>query len=114
MPEDVDVKTANNYLNRVWSKEKIDANLPAFVDKVGSWLQEQDRILYNEADKARQAINDAQGEAKAALEKEYKGLLQEFTTFIIEITCFGIIFIVSLHIYGPKVKKKHIEFLLPI
>jgi len=75
LPEDVDVKTANNYLNRVWSKEKIDANLPAFLDKVGSWLQEQDRILYNEADKARQAINDAQGEAKAALEKEYKDII---------------------------------------
>ena len=41
LPEDVDVKTANNYLNRVWNKNKISANFPQFINKVSNWLAEK-------------------------------------------------------------------------
>jgi hypothetical protein len=38
LPEDVDVTTADSYLNRVWNKNKLSAKMPAFIDTVSSWL----------------------------------------------------------------------------
>lgn len=42
LPKDIDVKTAVNYLNRVWNKEKIRSNLDGFVNVVSTWLKEAD------------------------------------------------------------------------
>jgi len=42
LPKDIDVKTAANYLNRVWNKEKIRSNLDGFVNVVSTWLKESD------------------------------------------------------------------------
>lgn len=39
--EDVEVSTAKNYLNRLWSKEKIADNLPDFLKRTKGWLKEQ-------------------------------------------------------------------------
>ena len=44
LPEDVEVATAEQYLNRVWNKEKITRKMPEFVDKVSKWLMDQDEI----------------------------------------------------------------------
>lgn len=38
LPEDVDVTTAKNYLNRVWNKQKLVANAKQFNDIVTDWL----------------------------------------------------------------------------
>ena len=38
LDEGIEVKTAQNYLNRIWNKDKIAANLPAFEKKVTDWL----------------------------------------------------------------------------
>jgi hypothetical protein len=38
LPEDVDVTTAKNYLNRVWNKQKLSANASRFNDIASSWL----------------------------------------------------------------------------
>jgi hypothetical protein len=44
LPEDLDVATAESYLNRVWNKEEIAARMPEFVAKVTSWLDEQSGV----------------------------------------------------------------------
>ena len=41
LPEDIEVATAANYLNRVWNKEKIRSGLDSFVAKTTAWLKEQ-------------------------------------------------------------------------
>lgn len=41
LPKDIEVKTAENYLNRLWNKEKVRANLDDFVNVVSSWLRDQ-------------------------------------------------------------------------
>ena len=56
LPEDVDVKTANNYLNRVWNKNKISANFPQFINKVSNWLAEKDVKLFEDAKAASEKI----------------------------------------------------------
>lgn len=68
LPEDVDVSTANNYLNRIWNKEKISANFPQFTNVVAKWLQDKDLELFNQAKKARTAIKTAQGKEKKELQ----------------------------------------------
>lgn len=56
LPEDVDVKTANNYLNRVWNKNKVTARYPQFVNKVSNWLAEKDVKLFEDAKAASEKI----------------------------------------------------------
>ncbi len=41
LPEDVDVTTAKNYLNRVWNKQKVLANAPEFNRIVSRWLTDR-------------------------------------------------------------------------
>jgi hypothetical protein len=41
LPEDVDVSTAVNYLNRRWNKQKVAANMPQFIKTTTEWLDEQ-------------------------------------------------------------------------
>ena len=45
LPEDVGVTTAKNYLNRLWKKEKIAADLPNFVAVTSKWLMNQNPKL---------------------------------------------------------------------
>jgi hypothetical protein len=41
LPEDVDVSTAESYLNRVWNKHKVASQMPLFVERVAGWLDSQ-------------------------------------------------------------------------
>lgn len=50
LPEDVDVKTANNYLNRIWNKQKVAAQLPEFIRKTSKWLEEEDFKLFTKGE----------------------------------------------------------------
>jgi hypothetical protein len=68
LPEDVDVKTANNYLNRVWNKNKISANFPQFVNKVSNWLAERDVKLFEDAKAASDRIATTAGKEKDELQ----------------------------------------------
>jgi len=72
LPEDVKVDTAKAYLNRVWSKEKIAANQPAFVSVVSKWLREQDEALFGMARNAVKELKTAKGARKAELEELIK------------------------------------------
>lgn len=53
LPEGIEVSTALNYLNRVWNKEKLTANLDEFVAITSKWLKDQSmnsaRKIKNEA-----------------------------------------------------------------
>ena len=69
LPEDVDVATANNYLNRVWNKNKISTNFPQFVTKVSDWLEGQDVKLYEKAKAASAQVGKATGKEQAELQK---------------------------------------------
>jgi hypothetical protein len=57
LPEDVDVSTSVNYLNRIYSKNKISTNLPSFVSKVSKWLQDKDETLYQNAKDAQAKLD---------------------------------------------------------
>jgi hypothetical protein len=68
LPEDVDVATSVNYLNRVYNKQKIQANLPSFVSKVSKWLKDKDETLYQQAKDASEQIDAAEGADVAKLQ----------------------------------------------
>lgn len=67
-PEDVNVKTAVNYLNRSWNKQKITANLDQFVQKTAKWLEDQDLQLKTKAKNALEEIKTAKGARLTELE----------------------------------------------
>ena len=68
LPEDVDVTTSVNYLNRVYNTQKIRANMPSFVSKVSKWLKDKDESLYQEAKDAAEKLDAAEGAEKARLQ----------------------------------------------
>lgn len=68
LPEGVDVATSVNYLNRVYNKQKIQANLPSFVSKVSKWLKDKDETLYQQAKDASEKIDAAEGADAAKLQ----------------------------------------------
>jgi len=68
LPDDVDVKTAKNYLNRVWNKQKIAAELPNFIKKTSKWLEDQDLELFRKARSAADEIKTAKGDRVSELE----------------------------------------------
>jgi len=68
LPEGVDVATSVNYLNRVYNKQKIQANLPSFVSKVSKWLKDKDETLYQQAKDASEQIDAAEGADVAKLQ----------------------------------------------
>jgi hypothetical protein len=68
LPEGVDVATSVNYLNRVYNKQKIQANLPSFVSKVSKWLKDKDETLYQQAKDASEQIDAAEGADVARLQ----------------------------------------------
>lgn len=50
LPEDVDIKTAERYLNRSWNKQKITAKIDEFNTTVSNWLMKnQDDLTLVEA-----------------------------------------------------------------
>jgi hypothetical protein len=68
LPEDVDVSTSVNYLNRVYNKDKILANRPEFVARVSKWLEEKDQALYRDAEDAAAKLDAADVKEKAKLQ----------------------------------------------
>lgn len=77
LPEDVQVSTAVNYLNRRWNNNKIVENYPQFISVVSKWLKDEDIKLFNQAKKAQDDIETATGAEKIKLQKiidraEYK------------------------------------------
>lgn len=57
LPEDIDVTTAKNYLNRIWNKQKVAAKLPEFVKAVSKWLEDTDINLYAKAKSAADELS---------------------------------------------------------
>lgn len=72
LPEDVDVTTAKNYLNRVWNKQKLAAQLPEFINRTSRWLEEQDVKLFAKAKAAADELKTATGARKTELEEIVK------------------------------------------
>lgn len=68
LPEDVEVGTAVNYLNRIWNKEKLSAKLPEFIKTTSRWLEEQDQALFLKAKEASEKLKTAKPEERAELE----------------------------------------------
>ena len=57
LPDDVDVSTSVNYLNRVYNKQKLQANMPSFISKVSKWLKDKDETLYQNAKDAQAKLD---------------------------------------------------------
>lgn len=72
LDESVDVKTAINYLNRSWNKQKLAANLDGFVQKTSKWLEQKDFELFTKAKNALDEIKTAKGARKTELEAMIK------------------------------------------
>ena len=68
LPEDIEVKTANNYLNRVWDKGKIISRYDEFVSITSNWLRNKDIDLYEAAKVASTKVAKATGKEKKELE----------------------------------------------
>lgn len=68
LPEDVDVTTANSYLNRVWNKNAISYNYDAFVSKVSTWLADKDAKLFEQAKDAADRVAEATGKEQKELQ----------------------------------------------
>lgn len=70
LPEDVEVTTANNYLNRMWNADKIDSNYKEFINVVAAWLRTQDQQLLLNVSKAEDGLISATGETKKQLQAQ--------------------------------------------
>ena len=68
LPEDIEVKTANNYLNRVWDRGKIVSRYDEFVSITSNWLRNKDIDLYEDAKVASTKVAKATGKEKKELE----------------------------------------------
>lgn len=77
LPEGVTVKTANNYLNRLWNKDSINANFNKFTTVVADWLARQDLDLVKKADFARSALKNGVDDPK--LKKQYEETIKKAT-----------------------------------
>ena len=73
LPEDVDVTTAESYLNRIWNKEKLAANSGEFISVTKKWLDDQLEVKVGkkaEIDKLTTKFTEVEkGEASAAKRK---------------------------------------------
>ena len=69
LPEDVNITTSVNYLNRVWDKNKISANYNVFIAKVSDWLETKDLELYESAKDAASKIDEAESAEQIKLQK---------------------------------------------
>ena len=79
LPEDVDVTTAESYLNRIWNKDKLAANSDEFVRVTKQWLDDQVEVKVGKkaeiekADEAITALDKAEASAirrKATAERQ--------------------------------------------
>lgn len=88
LPEDVDVKTADSYLQRIWNKQAVAAKRPEFVDRVTDWLaaeqqkkaQIKDRLegLSGQLSTAQKQIDDLTAKlAKTKDEDLFRSQLEE-------------------------------------
>jgi hypothetical protein len=93
LPEDVDVKTADSYVQRLYNKQAIAAKRPEFVDRVTDWLagdqqakaqaQSQDRPVSGRAGIAPQHDRQAAGQIeKLETDADVIAARQEETTRI--------------------------------
>jgi hypothetical protein len=75
LPPDVDVKTAESYFQRVYDKGKINADRPAFEERILSWLRgEQDANARTQAriaelDDTRRRLNGQIGKLEARVRR---------------------------------------------
>lgn len=65
LPEDVSTATADSYLQRVYNKQKIAADRPAWVNRVTDWL-EGDQTVKRQA---QQRIGDLKGQLDSATDR---------------------------------------------
>lgn len=74
LPDDVEVTTAKNYLNRIWNKEKISTNAKKFNDVVSRWLvdRQPDLDLDDASDLAREIMGRIIGTPDGRLQYDYK------------------------------------------
>lgn len=74
LPEDVNITTAKNYLNRVWNKEKIAVNAKKFNEVVSKWLiDRQPEMDIDDAESlAREIMGRIMGTPDGRLEYDYK------------------------------------------
>jgi len=88
LPEDVDVKTADSYVQRLYNKQAIAAKRPEFVNRVTDWLesdqaskaQAKSRIdgLADQLSRAQESIDDLTKKlAKTKDEDLFRGQLEE-------------------------------------
>ena len=75
LPEDIDVVTAKNYLNRVWSPEKIKANRGEFVNRVSNWLKLQNSLAETAQDYTEAEIKDIARQIARRIETSRDGIL---------------------------------------
>lgn len=79
LPEDVGVKTAESYFQRVWNKEAIKARRPEFVNTVVGWMS-ADQATKRQAQQRLSGLSEqlkSASERLAAIEKKLAGDLDE-------------------------------------
>lgn len=74
LPEDVEVSTAAQYLNRIWNTQKMTANLPDFVATTSRWLmtKQDDLDLESAEDLAREIAGRIIGTPDGRLPYSYQ------------------------------------------
>lgn len=78
LPEDVDVKTAESYFQRVYDKGKINAQRPEFEDRIAGWLrgeQENNAAVQRqiaELDDTRRRLNEQVSKLEARVSRARK------------------------------------------
>lgn len=77
LPEDVEVSTAVNYLNRMWNPQKIAANQQKFVDITSKWLADQDAKLFAKSTSLADELKNLDEIADAARIKEINDELKK-------------------------------------
>jgi hypothetical protein len=110
LPEDVDVSTSVNYLNRIYDKGKIADNYDEFIKRVSTWLRNEDyKINEKSASKTEQKIatNDDYAEVEETLKQQQKakfvdtrGQKVQYHGTSQEITSLADDSYASLNIYG--------------
>lgn len=74
LPEDVEVSTAQNYLNRLWNKQKIASNMGRFNEIVSDWLvkRQPDMDLGDAQDLASEIAERIMGSPDGRIPYDYK------------------------------------------
>ena len=99
LPEDVEVKTASGYLNRIYDQAAIQNNLGEFRSRISTYLRDKDAALRNEASNAQARLDSeelsasersslealvSKSEYKEGLDIDYDYLASEIASRILE------------------------------